>query len=298
MRTYKFILLFQAFFICFFSAPPTAKSAALDFQKLKFLSDEQLFKNVKIESCSENDLDALLGELQRRFPEYLKRIKAVAALYKGAPYCTTPLKDETANWFPYQKTDCTLFVLYSTAFANSSNYQEALTHMRHLHYRGAKVGFKTRYHFTADRITDPDNKYFSVITRQYVKNPDDLKQLTLNLNRKHDGASYFNGRLDNWSRKVTISYIPRAGFHLGMLRSLPEVIGIAFVKQSNWEKGVVVGHEGLLVEGDLYHSSPDSGIDVIKNFLRADFPHSQWQGIILYKINEVSGRAARGFIQR
>jgi hypothetical protein len=72
-----------------------------------------------------------------------------------------------------------------------------------------------------------------------------------------------------------------------MLKNLPEAVGVALVKKSNWGKGIIVGHEGLLIEGDLYHASPSSGVVVIKDFLTAGFPQSKWEGLILFSINEV-----------
>ena len=290
----------SAFFLFLIMLFPPAKASAFDrkgqgplggehhFNRLKPLSNEQLVRDIKIFSCTEAELDKLLPELQRRFPNHLKRLKAIAVMYEGAPYCADPLKDEKTDWLPYAGTNCTMFVLYATALANSRSYKEALFHMRHLHYRGGTVGFKPRYHFTTDRITDPANKYFSVITRKCIKSPAGLKQLTLLLNRKQDGSSFFSGRLDNWSRKVTVSYIPRVGFHPEMLRHVPEAVGVAFVKQSNWNNGIIVGHEGLLIDGDLFHSASSSGVCVVRDFLTAGFPLSQWEGIILVSIGEVS----------
>jgi len=278
-------LTFFLLLLLLFLAP---KAIALDFNKPKPLSDEQLLSNIKIFRCTKTELDKLLPELQRRFPNHLKRLKAIAAMYRGAPYCTDPLKDEKTDWFPYAKTNCTMFVLYAAAFSNSRSYKEALLHMRNLHYKGKTVEFKNRYHFTTDRITDPANRYFSIITNQDVKSPANLKRLTIALNRKQDGSFFFSGRLENWSRKVTVSYIPRTGFHPEMLREIPEAVGIVFVKQSNWEKGIIAGHEGLLIDGDLYHCTSSTGVCVIKDFLKTEFPLSQWEGVILFRINEVS----------
>jgi hypothetical protein len=199
-------------------------------------------------------------------------------MYIGAPYYAQPLTDEIHDWLPYPKTNCTMFILYATAFVNSHSLQEACEHMRRLHYKGGIVGFKTRYHFTVGRISDPDNRYFSAVTEQYIKNPADLKLVTLILNKKSNGPYLFGGQLNNWHREVTIKYLPKEGFNPDMFRKLPKSIGIAFVKRSNWEIGAIVGHEGLLIDRDLYHSSPSSGVCVIKDFLKTEFPNSLWAG--------------------
>lgn len=239
-----------------------------------------------IYTCTEAGIDALLSRLVDRAPDFNERIKKLAALYVGAPYVEDPLTEETTDWLPYGKTNCTLLVLYITAFANSRSLQEAREHMRLLHYRNGMVGFKTRYHFTEDRITDPGNRYFSVITEQCIKKPRDLRQVSLVLNRKKDGGFLFGDRLDDWSKRITMRYIPRKGFIPGMLKPLPATVGLAFVKKSNWGKGIIVGHEGLLIDDDLYHASPGRGVCVVKNYLAREFHKSRWDGIILFTIKE------------
>jgi hypothetical protein len=239
---------------------------------------------VRVHKCTEKDLDALLPELHRRLPAFDNRVKALAQMYLGAPYVADPLTHETADWLPYGATNCTMFVLYIEAFANSRCMAEAREHMRLLHYRGGKVGFAERYHFTEDRITDPANRYFAETTGKYVLDTKSLRRVALELNRKKDGTLLFGDRLGRWTKKVALSYIPRAGFTPQMLAKLPQVLGIAFVKKANWDQGVIVGHEGLLIDGDLYHSSQKRGVILEKNYLAALFPASQWDGIILFRL--------------
>ncbi|MFC1591943.1 N-acetylmuramoyl-L-alanine amidase-like domain-containing protein [Thermodesulfobacteriota bacterium] len=240
-----------------------------------------------IHACTPAQLDRLLKQLRSREPRFQKRLAALARRYAGAPYCADPLENEQEQWLPYDRTNCTMFVLYVAALANSGSLQEARRHMRYAHYRGGSVGFRQRYHFTTDRITDPANSYFSVITARQVTDPSRLADAAVTLNRKKDGGFFFGGRLDGWSRAVTLRYIPRDGFRPGMLKPLPEVTGIAFVKASNWQKGIVVGHEGLLVGGDLYHSSLSAGVCVVKAYFETAFAGSAWEGAILFSINEV-----------
>ncbi|MEI6125837.1 MAG: N-acetylmuramoyl-L-alanine amidase-like domain-containing protein [Pseudomonadota bacterium] len=279
--------MLQLLILLLLSPPAQAKTALPDFSSLRLLSNEELLRDIKIHQCTEAQLDRLLPELHRRYPDFLKRLAALAALYTGAPYITDPLTDEAGNWLPYDKTNCTMFVLYAAAFANSRSYHEALRHMRQLHYRQGNVGFTARYHFTEDRITDPENIYFTSCTERFSTTIKALKQISVQLNIKQDGSFLFGDRLGTWSKKVTLRYIPRAGFQPAMLKNLPEVIGVAFVKKSNWSQGLIVGHEGLLINGDLYHSSPDAGVCIKKNFLHKEFSHSLWEGLILYTIHEV-----------
>ena len=242
----------------------------------------------RIYNALPSDLNLLLPKLKNEFPDKNRRLKALADMYMGAfPYCADTLTEESRNWFPYRQTNCTLFVLYLAAFMNSSSFEEACEHMRLLHYRNGIVGFKGRYHFTADRITAPENRYFSENTLKYVKNRSELKNISLVLNRTSEKKSFFKGRLDHWKRAVSVDYIPREGFSTEELKDLPEVIGIAFIKRSNWGKGIIVGHEGLLINGDLCHSSPSSGVNIIKNYLSIEFAGSKWEGIVFFSINEV-----------
>ena len=256
----------------------------LDAAQLRSLPWTQLAQQIRIQRCTDKELDALLPDLQRRFPLFDDRVKALAQLYLGAPYVTDPLINETADWFPYSATNCTMYVLYIEAFANSRCTAEAREHMRLLHYRRGTVGFAERYHFTEDRITDPANTYFAEITGKYVRNPHVLHEIALELNRKKDGSLLFGDRLGGWTKKVAFSYIPRTGFTPRMLTPLPRVLGIAFVKKANWDQGLIVGHEGLLIDGDLYHCSLKRGVIVEKNYLKAKFPASQWDGMILYRL--------------
>ena len=263
--------------------------AAVDFTNLKQLSNEEFLAKVNLFDTTPEQLDKVLAELQNRFPDQAARIKAIAEMYLGANYYTEPfVVDEKQNWMPYDKTNCTMFVLYTTAFLNSRSYNEALEHMRLLHYRGGVVDFKNRYHFTEDRISDPANKYFTNVTEKYVKDPSALGEVSLTLNKKADGTLLFGDRLGTWTRDVTMKYIKREGFKPEMLKDLPGAIGVAFVKKSNWKIGVIVGHEGFLINGDLYHSSsPTTGLILNKNYLKESFATSTWEGMFLFTLNEV-----------
>jgi hypothetical protein len=255
-----------------------------DTAQLRSFSGEELVQQVRVYRCSDKDLDVLLPELHRRFPAFDDRVKALAQMYRGAPYVADPLKNETANWLPYSDTNCTMYILYIEAFANSRCMAEAREHMRLLHYRGGRVGFAGRYHFTEDRLTDPANKYFAETTEKYVHDARSLRRIGIELNRRKDGSLLFGDRLGTWTKKVALSYIPRAGFTPGMLTPFPRVLGIAFVKKANWDQGLIVGHEGLLIDGVLYHSSLKGGVVVEKNYLAARFPSSPWEGMILFQL--------------
>lgn len=272
----------------FMRTPGTVLKTILGFCLLLLFCGAFSVSEKRIYQLSPAELDILLPTLQREFPGKNERLKVLADLYQGAsPYCADPLSEEQKDWFPFKETNCTLLVLYVTAFLNSSSMAEAREHMRLLHYRGGRVGFKDRYHFTADRITDPKNRYFTVCTAACLKDPKRLKKISLVLNRRSDGKSFFNGRLDHWKKKVVLDYLPREGFSPDMLKPLPDAVGVAFIKKANWEKGIIVGHEGLLIDGDLYHSSPPEGVQVVKNYLSSVFPDSGWEGLVFFNINEV-----------
>ncbi len=259
----------------------------LDAEQIRTCSDTMLLKQVRIARCGTKDMDALLPELQRRFPVFESRVAAIAQLYKGAPYVADPLADEPRDWLPYRETNCTMFVLYVEALANSRTMAQAREHMRDLHYRGGVVRYGSRYHFTEDRITDPANRYFTESTSNSVRDPKILRQLTIELNRKKDGSLLFGDRLGTWTRAVSLSYVPRHGFRPGMLAGLGRVTGVAFVKKENWGKGLAVGHEGLLIDGDLYHSSPERGVVVERQYLSAGYLKSPWEGMILFRLEPV-----------
>ncbi|MBU3958998.1 MAG: DUF1460 domain-containing protein [Candidatus Omnitrophica bacterium] len=265
--------------------------AEVDFNKLNLLADDKFLQKVKIYELNSVQLDLLLHELQRRFPDKDDRLKAIATMYLGADYYKEPFIDELKDPLPYSRTNCTMFVLYATTFLNSSNYEEALETIRWVHYKGGVVGYKNRYHFTSDRITDPDNKYFTDVTTNYVVDQSFIRELTLTLNVKQDGSLLFEGKLGGWKKTITIKYIKRGDFTIDKLKKLPRSIGIAFVKKSNWPIGVIIGHEGILIDGDLYHSScPTLGLYKIEDYLSESFPFSDWEGMMLFEINVINNK--------
>lgn len=260
--------------------------AAVDLTNITSLSNEEFQQQMKIYQLTESELGLILSELQRRFPDKADRLKAIATMYLGAEYFTQPFLDELAKPLAYQRTNCTMFVIYATTFLNSASYQEALATVKQVHYRDGLVGYKTRYHFTTDRIRDPKNPYFTLVTEKYVTDPSILGEVSLNLNVKANGE-YLLNKLDGWSKPMTIKYIKRTNFFPDKLSDLPRTLGVALVKRSNWPIGVVVGHEGILIDGDLYHSgSVKTGLHKIDNYLSV-FAESQWEGIIFFQINQV-----------
>lgn len=261
--------------------------ADVSFDNLETLSNQDLLKSVKIYQTNTVELGLLLDELQRRFPNKDDRLKAIAEMYLGAEYYTEPFINELEDPLPYQRTNCTMFVIYATTMVNSSNYQEALEKVKQVHYRGGIVGYKSRYHFTTDRITDPENHYFSVVTDSYAADPAALWEVSVNLNVRTSG-NYLLKNLDGWNKPITVKYIKRDNFTIDKLKFLPRTLGVAFVKKSNWKLGVVVGHEGILIDGDLYHSgSPTTGLYKIDNYFIEKFAKSNWEGVIFFTINEV-----------
>ncbi|MCP4713616.1 MAG: DUF1460 domain-containing protein [Deltaproteobacteria bacterium] len=250
-------------------------------------------QNRKIYMLSEDQLDRLLPELHTTCPLFNDRLAEIVKLYLGASYCTDPLTAEETNWFPHAKPNCTMLVLYAAALANGKTYAGAREHMRLLHYRGGAVGFAARYHFTSDRITDEANRYFNDITAGCVKNPVLLQPINLTLNKKKDGSSFFGGRLGNWSREVTVRMVSRKGFSMQNIKQLSPIVGVAFVKKVNFDKGIIVGHEGLLIDGDLYHASPGKGVVVVKDYLAGEFAASSWTGLLFFSINEIGGAVSQ-----
>lgn len=251
--------------------------------------DDNPLDEIRIYQLSYTGIDDLLSRLCREKKSFNTKIGDVARMFIDTPYSKDPLSDENVNWLPYQTTNCTMFVLTVAAFANSCGVSEAYMHMRHLHYKGAQIGFRQRYHFTSDRITDPENRYFTAETERWVRHPSSLKHVTLQLNRKKQGGYFFGDRLGTWTKEVSLDYVPRQGFTPEMLKKrVPGVIGIAFVDTSLWEKGIIIGHEGILINNDLYHASPGQGVNVIPDYLSGAFSKSKWDGFVLFRINQVN----------
>ena len=105
----------------------------------------------------------------------------------------------------------------------------------------------------------------------------------MTLNVKDNGSKLLEL---NWSRKIQLSYIPNNKINSKLLKKLPQVCGIAFVRKSYFKDGLAIAHEGILIDQkDLIHASYDAGKTTRVNLLEYYFGDGNllFDGIMIYK---------------
>ncbi|MDQ7826632.1 MAG: DUF1460 domain-containing protein [Candidatus Eremiobacteraeota bacterium] len=201
-----------------------------------------------------------LGELHRRFPTLEGRMRALALARVGTPYSLGCLGEEKPPdqkpFFRVDVTDCTVFVLTTLAMAHGSTWDEARELMKKLNYHnppmvGTKtVSYQNRQHFTYERLHSCP--FFADITASLAA-PSVCGKATVTLNRKSDGTKLLD---IPWEKEVTALYIPAAQVDEKLVAKLPSAAGVAFVRKKNFSLGIVVSHEGLVIDRKwLFHAN-------------------------------------------
>lgn len=237
----------------------------------------------------QSELATVLEQFHARYPDYHQRLRAIAYWRLGTPYKIFNLGEEVAPdpdpFFRLDVSDCTSHILTSLALAQSSSWQQSVDTIKTIHYKpglsiATEPSYQSRWHFTSDRLLHhpmtPD------ITADFAP-AESLKTLTINLNTKKDDTEFLPL---NWSKKVTVNYILNEAITEELLNSLPDFIGVAFVKESYFDMGLVIAHEGMLLDGsDLLHAGQDAKKTVIEDFMSYYFSTdgAKFNGIMLYE---------------
>ena len=118
-----------------------------------------------------------------------------------------------------------------------------------------------------------------------IAHENNLEKVEIELNKKQDGSEFLDL---NWSSNETIKFIPTVKITENILLNLPAVSGIAFVKKSNFIMGIVIAHEGYLIDQtNLIHASSEHNKTVNVDFLSYLFNDEEprFDGIMFYKLN-------------
>lgn len=243
-------------------------------------------------TLSEKEISSILPEFHKYYPDFYDRLKAFALWRVGTPYEIFKLGEgkepDTDPIIRLDVADCTGYILTSLAFVQSNSWSEARAKMIDIHYKGDKQGKKKpdylkRWHYTSDRILN--NPYTVNITDQLLP-PQKLSLITMTLNIKKDKSEYLP---INWKSELSTHFIPSAEISTELLQSLPEICGVAFVRKSYWEKGLLIAHEGMILDNkDIVHASSDYGkivrLPFMDYYFRDDGP--LFDGIMIYKFVE------------
>ena len=242
---------------------------------------------------SETEFEFYLPQFHERFPNYNDRMKALNLWRVGTPYGLFCLGEESGKdndpLLRADSSDCTVHVLTTLAFAESFTWQNARDAMVDIHYKMDENGEKTptyisRWHYTSDRLLHHDR---TVDITSSVAHENDLEKVEIELNKKQDGSEFLDL---NWSSNETIKFIPTVKITENILLNLPAVSGVAFVKKSYFKMGIVIAHEGYLIDQtDLIHASSEYNRTVNVDFLSYLFNDGdpRFDGIMFYKINPI-----------
>ena len=243
---------------------------------------------------SEKEISEILPQFQQKFPDFHDRLKAFAVWQVGKPYELFCLGEEAGEdkdpIFRLDVSDCTVHVLTSLASVQSLTWNEAKINLINIHYKPNENGisiptYKSRWHYTTDRIQDhPSTRN---ITLGLLPN-DQLKTVTITLNKKTDGKTFLD--LD-WQKPTSIQYISSVNLNSKVLENLPIVAGVAFVRESYFKMGLVVAHEGMVIDQkNIIHASAEYGETVSMDFMEYYFREEGplFDGVLFYSFHPLT----------
>ena len=242
---------------------------------------------------NEEQISDILPQFHKKFPDFHDRLRAFALWQVGKPYELFCLGEESGEdkdpIFRLDVSDCTVHILTSLASAQSYSWQEAKNTLIDIHYKPSDDGisiptYKSRWHFTTDRIQD--NPSTKNITSSLINNKE-LMTVNLTLNKTENGDEFLN--LD-WQKPTTIQFIPNKLIDKDLLYKLPSITGVAFVKKSYFKLGLVVAHEGMIIDNkNIIHASSEFGKTVMMDFMEYYFLDDgpRFDGILIFSFNQI-----------
>jgi len=238
---------------------------------------------------SEDEISDILPEFQKKYPNFEDRLKVFALWRVGTPYEIFKLGEEQPPdedpLIRLDVSDCTGHIITSLSFVQSQSWDEARHNIVKIHYKENEIGehipsFESRWHFTSNRIL---NHPSTVNITNELLEIDKLKMININLNKKDDDTHLLD--LD-WTKAVQFSYIPNENINNDLLKKLPEICGVAFVRESYIKNGLAIAHEGMIIDNkNLIHASSTTGETVNVDFIDYYFGNDEpvFDGIVIYK---------------
>ena len=243
-------------------------------------------------NLSERQLNLYLPQFHNKFPDYKNRLIALNLWRVGTPYGIFCLGEgkgiDPDPIIRIDTSDCTVHILTTMALAESQTFKKAQEEMIDLHYKPDNEGrkkptYKSRWHYTSNRLLN--NPRTPDITSKLA--PSDLMEsVQIEINRKQNGAEFLD--LD-WTSNQLVSFIPISKIDEDILEKLPKICGVAFVKKSYFKNGIVIAHEGFIInKKNLIHASSKENRTVNVDFLSYLFGNnsSRFDGVMFYDIIE------------
>ena len=242
-------------------------------------------------TLSENDFSEIVPKFHKKFPKFHDRLKAFSNWQIGTPYKIFCLGEEVQPdpdpIFRLDVSDCTVHILTGLASVQSKSWNEAKENLIQIHYKTNNEGknipsYKRRWHFTTDRIQD--NLSTQDITSSFL--PDNqLKKQKIILNQKENGDEFLDL---GWIKKTTVRYIPNDKITTDLLKKLPAIAGVAFVKESYFKMGLMIAHEGMIIDQkDIIHASQEFNQTVRMDFMDYYFKENapRFDGVMIFSFH-------------
>ena len=245
-------------------------------------------------TLSEDALTKILPKFHEEYPDFHDRLLAFSLWQVGKPYELFCLGEEEGRdldpIFRLDVSDCTVHILTSLASIQSQSWSDAKSKLIKIHYKPNSIGkstptYNSRWHYTSDRIeNNPSTKN---ITNSLVL-PDKLKSVSLTLNQKSNGKEFLE--LD-WKKSIIINYIPSDNITSEIFEKLPVISGVAFVKESYFDTGLIVAHEGMIINNkNIIHASSEYkktvNMDFMEYYFRSDGP--LFDGVLFYSFHPIN----------
>lgn len=234
---------------------------------------EESYTEESLQNMTSVEVDTFLQEIAVLDTD--ERLEKIITSRLGTPYEEGCLGEnggvDTDPVFRLDVADCTVFVLTSVALLNSSNLEDAEELMKSLNYYPfEEVSYENRLHFTTYRnLISP---YFEDITED-LGVVTESKTINLNKTRIID---------IDFEESVEVKYIPYTSFSRDA--HLPPVVGVAFLRHGDEERGLDVRHEGFILHGeDLVHASLNAG-EVVREDLFQYLQNASFDGLIIFEI--------------
>ena len=245
-------------------------------------------------TLSEDEITKILPKFHEKYPDFHTRLLAFSLWQVGKPYELFCLGEEQGRdadpIFRLDVSDCTVHILTSLASAQSQSWSDAKSKLIQIHYKPNAIGesfptYSSRWHYTSDRIED--NPSTKNITNNLVL-PDELKSVSITLNQKANGKEFLD--LD-WKKSIYINYIPSDNITSEIFEKLPVISGVAFVKESYFYTGLIVAHEGMVINNkNIIHASSEYGKTVNMDFMEYYFRHDGplFDGVLFYSFHPLT----------
>ena len=95
-----------------------------------------------------------------------------------------------------------------------------------------------------------------------------------------------------WTKKVAVHFIPNQMIDAHLMKKIPSVTGVAFVKKAYFKMGLIIAHEGIIIDNkDIIHASQEFGKTVKMDFLDYYFTDNEarFDGVVFFSFHPLEG---------